>query len=210
MGDLTNDGILDLVVPDQLDDEVDIYMGNGDGTFQPPEVVNVGAEPRFVTLADLTGDGKLDIVTSNWRAGTVSVLAGQRRRHLRARETIHGWPGPRCDCGGGPDRRRHSRHRHGQLPRRHGERLAGQRRRHLPAAASRSRRPGSDRAGRGRPDRRRHPRHRDGEYVRRRRERAFGQRRRHLSKPSKPSRRETVPIRSRWPISTGTASPTWS
>ncbi len=76
MGDLTNNGILDLVVPDQLDDVVDIYMGNGDGTFQPPEAVNVGAEPRFVTLADLNGDGKLDIVTSNWRAGTVSVLLG--------------------------------------------------------------------------------------------------------------------------------------
>jgi FG-GAP-like repeat len=76
MGDLTNSGILDLVVPDQLADTVDVYMGNGDGTFQPPEVINVGAEPRFVTLADLTGDGKLDIITSNWRAGTVSVLLG--------------------------------------------------------------------------------------------------------------------------------------
>ena len=77
MGDLSNDGIFDLVVPDQLADTVDIYMGNGDGTFQPPEVINVGAEPRFATVADLTGDGKLDIVTTNWR-GHGQRVAGQR------------------------------------------------------------------------------------------------------------------------------------
>jgi hypothetical protein len=30
-------GILDLVVPDQVADTVEIYMGNGDGTIRPPE-----------------------------------------------------------------------------------------------------------------------------------------------------------------------------
>ena len=43
---------------------ISVYMGNGDGTFQPPEVIEVGAG-LGVTVADLTGNGKLDIITAN-------------------------------------------------------------------------------------------------------------------------------------------------
>ena len=84
-GDLTNNGILDLVVVGEYDDpsissymgnSISIYMGNGDGTFQPPEVIEVGTWPVGVAVADLSGNGKLDIVTANKAAGTVSVLMG--------------------------------------------------------------------------------------------------------------------------------------
>ncbi len=69
VGDLTGDGRADIV--GFGDDGVWTALGNGDGTFQPPQLVlngfgyvaggwRVEKHPRF--LADLTGTGKADIV----------------------------------------------------------------------------------------------------------------------------------------------------
>jgi hypothetical protein len=77
LGDLTNNGILDLVVASNMPTDVlSIYMGNGDGTFQPPEVIDVAEWVHGIALADLSGNGKLDIVTTNYQLATVSVLMG--------------------------------------------------------------------------------------------------------------------------------------
>ena len=45
---------------------VGIMLGNGDGTFQPAVTYGTGtASPRFVVVADVNGDGKLDLVVAN-------------------------------------------------------------------------------------------------------------------------------------------------
>jgi hypothetical protein len=44
---------------------VTIFLGNGDGTFQPPLTFETAQEPYFIAAADFNGDGKLDIVTGN-------------------------------------------------------------------------------------------------------------------------------------------------
>src|SRR5262245_34514639 len=46
---------------------VSILLGKGDGTFQPATriTLNQNASPTSVALADLDGDGRLDIVTTN-------------------------------------------------------------------------------------------------------------------------------------------------
>jgi RHS repeat-associated protein len=80
VGDLNGDGIPDMVVADNANffGSVQVYLGKGDGTFGPPKEIDIqaGAEAVFdVVLADLTGDGKLDIVTCN-RSGMVAVLPG--------------------------------------------------------------------------------------------------------------------------------------
>jgi hypothetical protein len=89
VGDLNGDGIPDLVVADALSNTVSVLLGNGDGTFQAPRQFAVGAFqtpnplgaefklPTFrrkVVLADLTHNGKLDIVVTNYDSGDVSVL----------------------------------------------------------------------------------------------------------------------------------------
>src|SRR5262249_59820841 len=53
-----------------------VLWGKGDGTFQSPASYAVGAIPLDVAAADVTGDGKPDLVTANVGAATVSVLAG--------------------------------------------------------------------------------------------------------------------------------------
>ena len=70
--DVNADGKLDLVVTDILASQIRIHLGNGAGCFGAAtsiDVANAG-QPRFVALADLNKDGKLDIV------GGATVLLG--------------------------------------------------------------------------------------------------------------------------------------
>ena len=80
--DFTGDGLTGLAVlsPDGLY----IYVSNGQGGFLPPTEYDVGFEPNGLTVADLNGDGKADLLVSN-PLGDVQVLIGQRRRHVPAR-----------------------------------------------------------------------------------------------------------------------------
>lgn len=80
-GDFNRDGKLDLVVgyQDPSSNAVTVLLGNGNGTFQPPVDYTTGNEPGAVTVADLNGDDKLDIVAANFGVfggNTVSVLIG--------------------------------------------------------------------------------------------------------------------------------------
>jgi hypothetical protein len=59
---------LDIVTANEdFPGTVSVLLGNGDGTFQPAVTIPIGQEsrPRAVALADLNGDGQLDIVTTN-------------------------------------------------------------------------------------------------------------------------------------------------
>ena len=74
VGDLNGDGIPDIVTANRVDDTVSVFLGTGDGTFEPPKTYAVGARVWRVTLADVTNDGRLDILTVNKGDNTISVL----------------------------------------------------------------------------------------------------------------------------------------
>jgi hypothetical protein len=72
VGDFNGDGILDVVGLSSTGN-VDIFLGNGDGTFQNALEFaggTPGGQPQLPILGigDFNGDGKLDVVTS----GTVN------------------------------------------------------------------------------------------------------------------------------------------
>jgi hypothetical protein len=76
-GDLNGDGLPDLVVTNSNTSTVTILFNNpaNPGGFGSPVSVPLGASsPRNVRLADMTGDGDLDIITANAGNNTVSVL----------------------------------------------------------------------------------------------------------------------------------------
>lgn len=73
--DLNHDGKADLVMVNAMGDplltpvtSISVLLGNGDGTFQPAEILPDGGAgvPIAVTVADVNGDGAPDIITCNY------------------------------------------------------------------------------------------------------------------------------------------------
>lgn len=90
VADVNGDSKLDLLVATQCADSncttgsVAVLLGNGDGTFQPAVTYVSGGFSNFaVAVADVNGDGKPDLLTSNYCVdnncstdGSVGVLLG--------------------------------------------------------------------------------------------------------------------------------------
>ena len=75
--DITADGILDLVIAESATNSVGVMPGNGDGTFQGSVNYKVGLMPTAIAAADISGDGKVDVLSGNFGSGDVSVLINQ-------------------------------------------------------------------------------------------------------------------------------------
>lgn len=76
VGDFNGDGRLDLVLTNRGYNVASVYLGNGDGTFQPPQNYDVDADPIDIAVADFNGDGHLDLAVANVSSSTVSILLG--------------------------------------------------------------------------------------------------------------------------------------
>jgi hypothetical protein len=59
---LRDQGHIDLAVTDGDSKTVEIFLGNGDGTFQPGVQVSLPQTPTFVLAGDFNNDGKTDLV----------------------------------------------------------------------------------------------------------------------------------------------------
>src|SRR5262249_30011841 len=85
--DMNGDGHLDLVMDDPCNASVDVYLGNGDGTFAAPVSTSTGNHGLGVTTviaADLNGDGHPDVVLPHHDDGSVAVLLGPASGALQA------------------------------------------------------------------------------------------------------------------------------
>jgi hypothetical protein len=92
--DFDRDGFIDLVVANESDHELTVFMGNGDGTFIPAFNSPItGTSPSGLVLGDFNGDGNIDIAVTNSNDNTVSILLNQNCPSI---------PGRNCTFAPGP------------------------------------------------------------------------------------------------------------
>jgi len=81
-GDFNSDGKSDLLVVRAGDANVGdngdatIFLGNGDGTFSPGQVLAPGKNPSAVAVSDLNGDHRTDLIFANSTDNSVAILLG--------------------------------------------------------------------------------------------------------------------------------------
>jgi len=101
LADLDGDGIPDLIVANSGSNNVLIYPGLVNGQFGP--ALNgghgffTGTNPVGITVADVNGDGRPDLVIANKGSNDVSILLNQKQGN-----SLTFIPGPRLEVGSGP------------------------------------------------------------------------------------------------------------
>jgi hypothetical protein len=78
--DLNGDGKPDLVTTSFINGSgnynVEVLLGNGNGTFRAPIITNPGGRSTSVVAGDFNGDGKQDLLLTDYFDNTVTVLPG--------------------------------------------------------------------------------------------------------------------------------------
>ena len=87
LADLNGDGKLDLVVANGYTGDyslnysqgssVEVFLGLGDGTFHASSAYGVVSNAQGITIADVDGDGKPDLLVTNGFSSTFTVLLGR-------------------------------------------------------------------------------------------------------------------------------------
>jgi len=98
-GDIDGDGNVDLIASEVGSSNnqavLAIYRGNGDGTFLSRVTIAGGTDSRDIQLVDVSGDGVLDIITSDYDDSTVSVFKGNGDGSFQTRVTYAAGTNPR-------------------------------------------------------------------------------------------------------------------
>jgi len=83
--DLNGDGAPDLAVAEMvpkespqslLPGEIDVLLGNGDGTFRPRTTYAAGLWPEYIQAGDINEDGKVDLAAANALTNDISLYLG--------------------------------------------------------------------------------------------------------------------------------------
>jgi Bacterial Ig-like domain (group 3)/FG-GAP-like repeat/FG-GAP repeat len=89
VGDFNGDGKADVAATDNgiNTSGVSVFLGSGDGTFQPHMDLSTGSDsqPEAVAAADFNGDGKLDLVAGGSTTNVASVFLGNGDGTFQAR-----------------------------------------------------------------------------------------------------------------------------
>jgi len=102
LADLNNNGIEDLIVANSGSNNVLVYPGLGNGAFATESLNDghgffTGTNPVGITVADLTGNGRPDLIIADKGSNNVSILLNEQ-----VGNSFTFVPGPRLQVGVGP------------------------------------------------------------------------------------------------------------
>ena len=76
LSDFNGDGTLDLAVSDNALSAIDVFLGNGNGTFQAPVKATLTGASVGITAGDFNGDGTIDLAAAVNGDNSINVLLG--------------------------------------------------------------------------------------------------------------------------------------
>jgi hypothetical protein len=74
VGDLNNDGHLDIVTANTIDNTISLYTNDGAAHYTLWKIIQVGSSPRAIVVADFNNDGASDIAVLNGGSGSITLL----------------------------------------------------------------------------------------------------------------------------------------
>ncbi|MGC2300705.1 MAG: FG-GAP-like repeat-containing protein, partial [Acidobacteriaceae bacterium] len=88
-GDFNADGIPDLAVVEGSTSSVQLWLGNGDGTFTLKSTTAAGSGPSSAVAGDFNADGNLDLAVGSFNDNSISILLGNGNGTFTAGTTVH-------------------------------------------------------------------------------------------------------------------------
>ena len=84
--DFNQDSRLDIAIANNWNSSIYLMLGNGDGTFRYPRVYSTGfgSFPSSITVGDVNGDERLDIVVTNNGSNNVGIFLGHDQGVFRS------------------------------------------------------------------------------------------------------------------------------
>ncbi|CAF3084775.1 unnamed protein product [Rotaria sp. Silwood2] len=78
VGDFNNDSLLDIVVADYGTNNIDIFLGYGNGTFISQKTIStgIGSSPSAIAIGDFNNDDLLDIAVTHASTSNLGIYLG--------------------------------------------------------------------------------------------------------------------------------------
>ena len=94
--DYNNDGNQDIAMALNADKvkHAKLFLGNGDGTFMPPEKIIGGNQSSFIVRHDMNLDGNADLIASSPMKDSLSIYMGDGKGEFFKLEDFAGEKGP--------------------------------------------------------------------------------------------------------------------
>ena len=74
--DFNGDNNQDIAVANKSDNNLSIFIGNGDGTFQAKVEYATGNMPIYISVYDFNKDNNPDLAIANMTGSIISILLG--------------------------------------------------------------------------------------------------------------------------------------
>jgi hypothetical protein len=86
--DLDGDGRTDLLVSPYSGNKLTLMWGNGDNKEFTPQEIQAGKTPQYARIVDWNGDGKLDIIWSDYYDGSVQWAKNEGNRKFTVMSSL--------------------------------------------------------------------------------------------------------------------------